>query len=201
MLKFKFKKIVKGRIQMKKWLAISMVSVMLVGTVAFTALGSGFGMCGVGGGKAGKVQGQGRMMGGQRICAELKLSDAQQQKVLALRQEMEKETLPLRQQMQQKQLELKKLWESEKLDQGAIEKLQKELAGLRVKMVEKMRAFEVKFKAVLTPEQQAQLEKLKADRTANAGKNGRGGKMRGYGQGQGQGRGQGGQAQGCIGCQ
>jgi Spy/CpxP family protein refolding chaperone len=141
---------------MKKLLSIIAVTVLLVGSITFTALAFGPGK--------GAHHG-GRDMGfGMWGLNSLNLTNDQQQKVLAVRQQFEKDTLSLRQEMRTKRQELQKLWSADTLSQTAIDAKTKEMNALRIQLTQKSREMFNKIKAILTPEQLKQLETQKQNR-------------------------------------
>lgn len=152
---------------MKKLLSIVAVTVLLIGTIAFTALafGPGNGAC-----QGGKGTGNG-MWG----LNSLNLTNEQQQKILIIRQEFERDTLNLRQEMQKKRPELQKLWWADTLNQAAIDAKTKEMNTLRIQLKQKSRDMFNKVKAILTPEQLKQLEAQQQNRGQGKGGRGRGG--------------------------
>lgn len=152
---------------MKKLLSIIAVAVLLVGSITFTALAFGPGNGAFPGGK-----GTGFSMRG---LDSLNLTNDQQQKVLAIRQEFERDTLNLRQDMRKKRQELQKLWSAEPLNQATIDAKTKEMNTLRIQLTQKSKEMFNKIKAVLTPEQLKQLEAQRQNRGQGKGCPGRGG--------------------------
>ncbi len=144
---------------MKKLFLTTVVALVLVGTVSLAFAGNGRGQ--------GPNQG-----GGTKVFKNLNLTPEQEQKMLVIRQDFQKETQPLRFEIQKKQLELRQLWSAEKLNQGAIEAKEKEIAGLRVQMVNKARAMQDKMKSALTAEERKKLEE--SGFNCNPGSGGRG---------------------------
>jgi Spy/CpxP family protein refolding chaperone len=141
---------------MKKLLAIIAITALLIGSLTFTALayGPGNGAC-----REGKGMGY-----GMRGFKSLNLTNEQQQKILAVRQEFERVTLNLRQDIRNKRQELKQLWRADNLNQAAIDAKTKEMNTLRIQMVQKSKEMFNKMKAVLTADQLKQLESLKQKR-------------------------------------
>jgi Spy/CpxP family protein refolding chaperone len=137
---------------MKKLLSIIAVTVLLVGSLAFTTLAFGPGNGACPGGKGGF---------GMRELDSLNLTNDQQQKILTIRHEFEKDTLSLRQEMRKKRQELQQLWSADNLNQAAIDAKTKEMNALQIQMTQKSREMFNKIKAVLTAEQLKQLEARK----------------------------------------
>jgi len=107
---------------------------------------------------------------GNRIFAELKLTEEQQDKIRVIRQQFEKDTIDIRHNLQTKQRELAKLWSTKPLNQAAIDAKTKEVNALRIQMITKQDAMKEKIKAVLTPEQQkAFYEKMKERKNRRPG--------------------------------
>lgn len=155
---------------MKKGLLITIVTLVLVGTISLSALAFGNG------------RGQGFKQASDRgFFRELDLTSEQQQKLLAIRQDFQKETQSLRFDLQKKQLELRQLWSAESLNQNAIEAKEKEVTGLRVQLANKARVMQEKMKKVLTADQLKKWEA--AGYNCNPGVGGRGprggGRMKG----------------------
>jgi Spy/CpxP family protein refolding chaperone len=150
---------------MKKLLSIIAIAVLLVGSITVTALAFGPGNGACPGGK--------RTGFGMRGLNSLNLTNDQQQKVLAIRQEFEKDTLSLRQDMRKKRQELRQLWSAETLNQAAIDAKTKEMNTLRIQFVQESKEMFHKVKAILTPEQLKQLESLKQNREKGQGFRGR----------------------------
>jgi Spy/CpxP family protein refolding chaperone len=74
----------------------------------------------------------------------LKLTEEQQIKILAIKQNFEKESRPLRFAIQIKQLELRQLWGDNPLNQKAIESKDKELIAVRIKLITLSREMSIK---------------------------------------------------------
>lgn len=151
---------------MKKLLSIIAVTVLLIGSMAFTTLafGPGNGAC--------YWKGAGF---GMRGLNSLNLTSDQQQKIMAIRQEFERDTFSLRQEMRKKRQDLQKLWSADSLNQAAIDAKTKEMNALRIQMIQKSRDMFNKIKAILTPEQLKQLEAQKQNRSQGKRGRGRGG--------------------------
>ncbi len=93
-----------------------------------------------------------------RFAGVLNLSDDQQQKLLVIRQDFQKNTLGIRQKLELTRFELKKLWKAQPLDSSKINAQVKIATDLQIQLVQKRREMSEKAKAVLTPEQQKNLE-------------------------------------------
>lgn len=93
----------------------------------------------------------------------LHLTAAQQQKLLAIRQDFQKETQPFRFEMQKKRLELRQLWTAKPLDQSAIDARTQEVTALRIQLVTKAQGLQDQVKNVLTPDQLKKLKSMKAN--------------------------------------
>jgi Spy/CpxP family protein refolding chaperone len=119
--------------------AVVFVSVVLAASVAFAGQGPGW-CCGMG---------RGQVMAN--------LTPEQQKQVTALRLEFLKKTEPLGTQMRQKRIELMELAAKDKADEQTLEKKRQEIWDLQDKMRNERRAFQTKFRSLLTPEQKQQL--------------------------------------------
>lgn len=140
---------------MKKTLAVVLSAMLMLGMVSFSALafektppGNGPGL-----GEPGLEAREFRPGMG------LDLNEEQQQQVAEIRKVFEKETIDLRYDLQQKQRELRSLWAADALNEAAINEKSNEVNTLRIQLITKSRAMLDQLKAVLTPEQQEQLEK------------------------------------------
>ena len=147
-------------------LLATVIALVLAGMISGSVLANGYG-----------GRQRSNQMGSNQIFKNLKLTPEQQQKLLAIRQDFQKETQPLRFEIQRKQLELRQLWSAQTLNQSAIEAKTKEVAGLRVQMVKKVRVMQEKMKSILTVEQRRKWEESFSRRSPGAGSRGyRGGK-------------------------
>ena len=97
--------------------------------------------------------------GGQASFAGLDLTADQQQKLSALRGEVDRKMDPLRDEMSAKSDELRQLWRAPKPDKKAIETKQAQLDQVRKQMQEARTGYRLASLDVLTP---AQREKLQA---------------------------------------
>ena len=127
---------------MKKTLFIIFISALLVGLTAFGVAAAG----------------RGKIMISEKFGpGGLDLTIEQQQKILSLKQTFQKDTANLHFDLQKKNLELRQLWEAKTLDLNAINAKTNEINALKVQLIPKQRDLMEKIKAVLTPEQQKQL--------------------------------------------
>ncbi len=131
---------------MKKTILITMITAVLIGAVSLSAWA---------------YQGQGPncgKTGAYSFYKNLNLTPDQEQKILVIRQDFQKDTLALRQDLQRKHLELRQLWAAEPINQAAVDAKTKEVNALKIQMINKAKTMKNRIKAVLTPEQQKQLE-------------------------------------------
>ncbi len=91
--------------------------------------------------------------------ADLNLTLEQQLKILEIRQAFAKESQPLRFIIEKDQLLLRRLWSEKILNQTLIEATETEVALTSVKLRLMKRHLHEQLNAVLTPEQQKQLQK------------------------------------------
>ncbi len=98
----------------------------------------------------------GRFGGG----AFLGLSKEQLDKMRALRDRFYNETRDLRYEMAQKRLEMKKLFTDPKTDDATLLAKQKEMSGLRVKLMDKMAQMMIEGRKIMTPEQLQKIDRM-----------------------------------------
>lgn len=127
---------------MKRILAITVITILIVGTFSMTALAGGWG----------PGPGKEKVGFGCRF-SDLDLTLAQEQKILEIRQEFQKETLPLRFEMRKKMEELRQLWAQNSPNQSLIDAKNKEITPLKIQLRAKAEAMQEKIKGVLTAEQ------------------------------------------------
>lgn len=137
---------------MKKMLGMFVVTVLLLGTMAYSVFA--YGMMQGNGNANGRERGMACGGGNAVAMNGLSLTAEQQEKVLTIRQQFQKETLNLRQELQRKSWELNQLWQAQPANQTAIENKNKEVTGLQVQLNNKRLNMVEKLNAVLTPEQQ-----------------------------------------------
>jgi Spy/CpxP family protein refolding chaperone len=101
---------------------------------------------------------------GQRMMQKLGLTQAQQGQVTALKGNLKAEIGPVHQVIQQKRGELKTLWSASTKDRSAILAKQAEIDQQRGIIRTAMVDFRIAFNNLLTPQQQAQLAQMKANR-------------------------------------
>ncbi len=105
--------------------------------------------------KMGRGQNHWQMMD-ERIVSNLDLSPKQVQEIDSLKTSLEKETAPLRITRNRLRTELDLLWMQEKPELDKITDKEKALHELAWQLKEKLIAFRVSFRKVLTPEQLTQ---------------------------------------------
>ncbi len=142
-----------GALVLAVLLAFPAFAMPQVGTGAFMGMGSGMGY-GPGMARFGYGPGMGY---GPAWGAGLNLSPEQIQKLDTLHANFFKETLPLRNQMTAAHMELRALWAQPNPDQGQIVAKQRQINALREQIQEKATRYRLEARALLTPEQQAQL--------------------------------------------
>ena len=138
-----------------KWMTMA-AAVTLTASLAFAAPHDGFGR----GGKRGGHGGRGEF--GERMAAKLNLTDAQKTQIRELNQsfrENNKAFFESAHALRMQFREAKKANDTAKLDS-----LKPQLDAQRAQMEQLHEAQRAKINAVLTPEQRAQLEAMKAER-------------------------------------
>lgn len=115
--------------------------------------------------------------------AGLNLTDAQNEKIRALREAQLKEIQPLQEKMFSKRGELRQLWLQKNPDENKIKAAYKDMRTLRDQMQDKMLSHKMAMYKVLTPEQQSKLQASYGGRGFGPGFgcNGKGGGPRGPG--------------------
>ena len=124
----------------KTVIALGLAVVMLVGITYVYAGGPGFG----------PGKGPRDCAGG---CGGLNLTSEQQTKMKEMRQQHYNEVAPLRDKMFNLRQELRTLWSDPKADAGIIQEKTKAMNDLRNQMQEKMVAFRLEARNLLTPDQ------------------------------------------------
>lgn len=144
---------------MKKTVLITLITSLMVTLVSFAAFG-----------KAQQPLGKPGPGKGNLLFAELKLTEEQLDKIMAIRQQYEKDMIDLRYALQKKNRELAKLWAAKPLDQAAIDAKTKEVNAIRIQMRTKRDTMKEQIKAVLTPEQlKVYNEKMKNNKNRRPG--------------------------------
>lgn len=105
----------------------------------------------------------GHMMFGQQMAEKLGLTQAQQDQLTALKTNLKAQIAPVRQIIQQKRTELKALWSAPNKDRNAILAKEAEIDQQRGTIRAAMVDFRIAFNNLLTPDQQAQLQQMKAN--------------------------------------
>lgn len=159
---------------MKK--TITAVAVLaLSGTLAFAAPGSGMKahgdhMRGPGGhGMRGDFAG--------RFAEKLNLTDAQKQQMQQLRERFRAENEPLRAQFKQNRADMKAARDAN--DTARLDSLKGTADSLRAQMKERRTAQHEQMMSILSADQKAKLDALKAERQSRRGEHGRHGKRHG----------------------
>lgn len=134
---------------MKKILALALSVMVMMGAVSVSTLAAE---------NVPPKDAPGREIEDVRGRSKLDLSDEQQQQMAEIRRSFEKETIDLRYDFQQKQRELRSLWRADTLNEAAINSKTREVNALKIQLITKSRAMREQLKAILTPEQQEQLE-------------------------------------------
>lgn len=143
---------------MKK-LAIAVAVTMLGGAIAFAAPHDG----GKGWGGHGK-----RGAFGERLAQQLNLTDAQKDQIKAIKKESHEQNAAF---FQQARATMKELFAARKAgDTAKADSLKPTVQSQRAQMQQIRAAEEAKITTVLTPEQNAKWQQLKADRAARHGK-------------------------------
>ncbi|HEY2029654.1 MAG TPA: periplasmic heavy metal sensor [Myxococcales bacterium] len=100
---------------------------------------------------------------GPQMIEKLGLTQAQQDQLASLKANMKAQVAPVRQVIQQKRAELKALWSAPNKDRSAIlakeAEIDQERGAIRAAMVD----FRIAFNNLLTPQQQTQLQQMKAN--------------------------------------
>ena len=102
-------------------------------------------------------------MFGPRMVEKLGLTQAQQDQLAALKTNLKAQIAPVRQVIQVKRAELKALWSAPNKDKNAILAKEAEIDQQRGTIRAAMVDFRIAFNNLLTPEQQAQLQQMKAN--------------------------------------
>jgi len=100
---------------------------------------------------------------GPRMIEKLGLTQAQQDQLAALKSNLKAEIGPVRQTIKAKRGELKALWSAPNKDRNAILAKQAEIDQQRGIIRTAMVDFRIAFNNLLTPQQQAQLQEMKAN--------------------------------------
>jgi Spy/CpxP family protein refolding chaperone len=108
-----------------------------------------------GGGELGASPGYGGSFAGShgRMWANLNLSDQQLEKMWQLREKFRTDTQSLRHDLFAKRLEMKSLFTNPSTDEATLMAREKELSGLRQRMLDKMAQFKIEQRSVLTADQ------------------------------------------------
>ncbi len=94
----------------------------------------------------------------------LNLTAEQTEKVKTLREAHLKEIKPLLDQIHVRGIELRKLWLAETPDRERIMTLQREVHGLSGQFLEKLAAYHLELRQILTPEQQSKIKDFVGER-------------------------------------
>ena len=100
---------------------------------------------------------------GQRMIEKLGLTPAQQDQLAVLKSNLKAQIAPVRQVMKAKRTELRALWSAPNKDKSAILAKEAEIDQQRGVMRAAMVDFRIAFNNLLTPQQQAQLQQMKAN--------------------------------------
>jgi len=141
---------------MKKWFSAIAV-VALSGTMAFAAVDNG----------GGKAWGHGHRHGfmSKRLAEKLNLTDAQKDQMKALHRSFREENKAFFEQVRATRQELRAAKEAG--DQAKIDSLKPTLESQRAQMKQIRQSQHEKFLSILTPDQRAQLDQLKAEHKAH----------------------------------
>lgn len=111
----------------------------------------------MGGGMGGPMGGP--MGGGMGLpLAELDLTDAQMEKISALRSQTQDQTAPMHLKLQSLERDFRSALVGSRLDQGELKRLRGEIAAQKQALDESMRESMVKTAEILTPEQRQSLK-------------------------------------------
>lgn len=100
---------------------------------------------------------------GQKMIEKLGLTQAQQDQLTALKSNLKAQMAPVRQVMKAKHAELKALWSAPNKDRDAILAKEAEIDQQRGVMRAAMVDFRIALNNLLTPQQQEELQQMKAD--------------------------------------
>lgn len=187
----------------RKFLAITIAALLVVGAVISIAFSQGYGrrdkeaippgpgygpeMMRAGHGPGlGLCLGYGPGMSGWASTAGPNFTEEQVEKLQSLRTKFSKETLELHNEMQLKAMELRNLWTADELDDEAILAQTKEISALRNQLQEKATRHRLDMAKVLTKEQRTQILSMRLGRRSMGfGRQGPrpGRESRGYGHG------------------
>jgi len=118
----------------------------------------------------------GRGFGGDRIFARLNLTDDQKAKIKQIRQSSRESNKPLFEQLRAKRQELRQASEGGTFNEALATQKLTEMAGLQAKLMGVRFQLRQQMLSVLTAEQKAQLDQLKAQfKTNRGGRRGAGG--------------------------
>ncbi|MBN2527174.1 MAG: Spy/CpxP family protein refolding chaperone [Deltaproteobacteria bacterium] len=156
------------------------------------------------GNKKGRGQNGDRGMRGFPMLASLELTEAQAQKVDALREKERAEIDKIRAEMDKVHADIRAQWEKETVDKTKLKSLHKKMQSLKAKMGDARLEFRLGVYDILTPEQRKKAaEERKAFHENRQNRRGGNGNPDGYGQGDGpcdggcgRGRGRGGRGMG-----
>ena len=161
-----------------------LAAAMLLATPAFA---QGFGRGG--GGPGGR--GPGHL--GPRLAKALELDESQRAQFKALRSEMREDLAPVREEMQELRQQMRQLWAAESPDRAAILELGGQIDNLQSVVRDRRLELRLELMEILTAEQRARMNQLRANRGQHQGRRGQGrlnaANEEGQGQGMRQGRG------------
>jgi Spy/CpxP family protein refolding chaperone len=146
-----------------KRLSVMVAMLLVLGTVSLALAGPGGMGCGMGPGMGGGMgRGMGGGMGGgcglgPAMWDQLNLNADQLAKAQALRDAQLKDVVPIQNQLFAKRNEMRLLWNQPNPDAAQLKAKQKEISDLQSQMREKNIQFQLDFRKLLTPEQQAKL--------------------------------------------
>jgi protein CpxP len=123
-----------------------------------------------------KDHGWGEMQGA--FLHRLNLTDDQKAKIKQIRESAASGNKPLREQLQAKRQELRQATEGATFDEALVTQKLTEMAGLQAKLMGEEFKLHQDMQSVLTAEQKAQLEQLKAQFKTREGQRPRGGERR-----------------------
>jgi Spy/CpxP family protein refolding chaperone len=118
-------------------------------------------------------RGQGQGWGqGHEHHGFLNLSKEQKEKMKEVGNRFYADTRDLRYELLQKKLEMKKLFGDPKVDDATLMAKQKELIGLKLKMMERKSQMKIEWRRILTPEQIQKLDRISMFRGMGGGHRG-----------------------------
>ena len=114
------------------------------------------------------------------MAEALNLSDEQLEKMKAIRTDTKRKMIDLKAELEKAELDMQVLWDKGVPSQNKVDKQIDQISALKAKMAKTKAATRISMLSMLTSEQLAEHDKLKAGK-AGPGKCGKGGGPRGHG--------------------